>query len=136
MKAETPVEAIALVVEAVSGKGLPRVDAVGYRVVHPGPKLDRHVRINDAVMKDLEEAVVFAPLHDPAVIEVIKDIMQRFPDVQHYACFDTVFHETMSEAATTYPIPLKYREAGRAAVWISWVELRVDCGAAACGEGD
>ena len=112
VKAETPVEAIALVVEAVSGKGLPRVDAVGYRVVHPGPKLCGHQRITPEVMKDLEEAVVFAPLHDPAVIEVIKDTMQRFPDVQHYACFDTVFHETMSEAATTYAIPVKYREEG------------------------
>ncbi len=112
VKAETPVEAIALVVEAVSGNGLPRVDAVGYRVVHPGAKLDRHQRITPEVLKDLEEAVVFAPLHDPAVIAVIKDTMERFPDVQHYACFDTVFHETMSEAATTYPIPLKYREQG------------------------
>jgi acetate kinase len=88
------------------------VDAVGYRVVHPGAKLDRHQRITPEVMKDLEEAVVFAPLHDPAVIEVIKEMMAKFPDVEHYACFDTVFHQTMPEAATTYPIPLEYRERG------------------------
>jgi acetate kinase len=112
VKAETPVEAIGLVVEAVSGEGLPKVEAVGYRVVHPGAKLDGHQRITAEVMKDLEEAVVFAPLHDPAVIAVIKDTMQRFPGVKHYACFDTVFHQTMSEAATTYPIPLEYRERG------------------------
>jgi acetate kinase len=111
-KAETPVEAIGLVVETVSRPGLPKVDAVGYRVVHPGPKLDRHQRITDAVLKDLEEAVVFAPLHDPAVIEVIKDMMAKFPGVGHYACFDTVFHETMSPAATTYPIPVEFREQG------------------------
>jgi acetate kinase len=112
VKAETPVEAIGLVVEAVSGKGLPKVDAVGYRVVHPGAKLDRHQRITDDVLKDLEEAVVFAPLHDPAVIEVIKEMMQKFPVIAHYACFDTVFHQTMPEAATTYPIPMEYRERG------------------------
>jgi len=112
VKADTPLEAIGLVVEAVSEKGLPGVDAVGYRVVHPGAKLDRHQRITPDVLKDLEAAVVFAPLHDPAVIAVIKDTMQRFPGVQHYACFDTVFHETMSEAATTYAIPLKYRGQG------------------------
>jgi acetate kinase len=112
VKAETPVEAIGLVVETVSGQGLPKVDAVGYRVVHPGAKLDRHVRIDDAVMKDLEEAVVFAPLHDPAVIEVIREMMERFPDVAHYACFDTVFHQTMPEVATTYAIPAEYRERG------------------------
>jgi acetate kinase len=112
VKAETPVEAIGLVVAAVSGQGLPKVEAVGYRVVHPGARLDRHQRITPEVMKDLEEAVVFAPLHDPAVIEVIKEMMERFPDVGHYACFDTVFHQTMPEAATTYPIPVEYRERG------------------------
>jgi acetate kinase len=111
-KARTPVEAIRLVVEAVSKPELPKVDAVGYRVVHPGPKLDQHQQITDKVLKDLEEAVVFAPLHDPAVIEVIKDTMARFPDVKHYACFDTVFHETMPQVATTYPIPAQYRERG------------------------
>ena len=63
-------------------------------------------------MKDLEEAVEFAPLHDPAAIEVIEEMMQKFPDVAHYACFDTVFHQTMPEAATTYPIPAEYRERG------------------------
>jgi acetate kinase len=112
VKAKTSVEAIGLVVDAVSGAGLPAFEAVGYRVVHPGPKLDKHVRIDDAVMKDLEDAVEFAPLHDPAVIAVIREMMARFPSVGHYACFDTVFHETMPEAATTYPIPLKYRELG------------------------
>jgi acetate kinase len=112
VKAETPVEAIGLVVDAVSGKGLPKVDAVGYRVVHPGAKLDRHQRITDEVLKDLEEAVVFAPLHDPAVIEVIEEMMQKFSDVAHYACFDTVFHQTMPEAATTYPLPAEFRERG------------------------
>jgi acetate kinase len=116
VKAETPMEAIGLVVDAVSGQGLanglPRVEAVGYRVVHPGAKLDRHQRITAEVMRDLEEAVEFAPLHDPAVIEVIKEMMERFPDVPHYACFDTVFHETMPEVATTYPIPAEYRERG------------------------
>jgi acetate kinase len=112
VKAQTPVEAIGLVVDAVSGAGLPKLEAVGYRVVHPGAKLKEHVRIDEAVMKDLQEAVVFAPLHDPAVIEVIKEMMAKFPDVLHYACFDTVFHETMPEAATTYPIPAEYRERG------------------------
>jgi acetate kinase len=108
----TPIDAIRLVVNAVSKPQLPKVEAVGYRVVHPGPKLDRHQLITDAVLKDLEDAVVFAPLHDPAVIEVIKEMMSKFPDVHHYACFDTVFHQTMPETATTYPLPMKYRDQG------------------------
>jgi acetate kinase len=112
VKAGSAVEAIGLVVEAVSKPGLPKVKAVGYRVVHPGAKLDRHQRVTPEVLKDLEEAVVFAPLHDPAAIEVIREMMGKFPDVGHYACFDTVFHQTMPEAAATYAIPVEYRERG------------------------
>jgi acetate kinase len=112
VKADSPVEAIALVVEAVSGEGMPKTEAVGYRVVHPGPKVDRHVRITDEVMKDLEAAVPFAPLHDPSAIEIIREMMERLPGVAHYACFDTVFHETMPPAASTYAVPVKYREQG------------------------
>jgi acetate kinase len=112
VKAESAVEAIAIVVGAVSGLGMPKIDAVGYRVVHPGAKLDSHVRINDEVMRDLEEAVVFAPLHDPSAIEMIREMMVRLPNVPYYACFDTVFHQTMPEAATAYAIPMKYREQG------------------------
>jgi acetate kinase len=112
VKAESAVEAIGIVVDAVSGAGMPAIDAVGYRVVHPGPKLDQHVRITEAVMRDLEEAVTFAPLHDPSAIEMIREMMSRFPAVPHYACFDTVFHQTMPEVATTYAIPLEFREQG------------------------
>jgi len=111
-KAESSTDAIGLVVEAVTRAGMPRVDAVGYRVVHPGAKLDRHVRITDEVMRDLEDAVVFAPLHDPSAIELIREMMGKLPNVPHYACFDTVFHETMPEVATAYAIPLEYRERG------------------------
>jgi acetate kinase len=112
VKAASAVEAIGLVMEAVSGEGLPKAEAVGYRVVHPGAKLDRHQRVTPEVLKDLEEAVVFAPLHDPVAIEVIREMMQKFPEVGHYACFDTVFHQTMPEAASVYPIPVEYRERG------------------------
>lgn len=111
-KAETPVEAIRLVLDAVCASGMPGVQAVGYRVVHPGAKLDDHQKITARVLRDLEEAVAFAPLHDPTAIAVIREGMARFPDVAHYACFDTVFHRTMPKEATTYPVPQAYREKG------------------------
>jgi len=112
VKADSPVAAIRLVLDALAQPGIPAVDAVGYRVVHPGPKLDRHQRITGEVLHDLEEAIPFAPLHEPEAIELIREAMARFPQIRHYACFDTVFHQTMAEAATTYPIPLSYRDKG------------------------
>ncbi len=87
-------------------------DTVGYRVVHPGEKLQTHQEITEEVLHDLEEAIAFAPLHDPAVLTVIRECMARFPALAHYACFDTVFHATMPQEATTYAIPAAYRELG------------------------
>jgi acetate kinase len=101
-----------LLENAVSGPGMPAIEAVGYRVVHPGARLDRHQRITDKVLQDLEQAVAFAPLHDPAAIALIREMMKRFPKARHYACFDTVFHQTMPAQASTYAIPAKYREQG------------------------
>jgi acetate kinase len=88
------------------------VEAVGYRVVHPGPKLQGHQRITPEVLQALREAEAFAPLHDPVAVKIIEEMRERLPDVPHFACFDTVFHETMPEAAKTYAIPQEYREQG------------------------
>jgi acetate kinase len=112
IQANDSVEAIGKVVEAVTQSGIPSIHAVGYRVVHPGPKLNRHIRIDDSVLQDLDQAVLFAPLHDPSAIKIIRETMARFPDIPHFACFDTIFHQTMPEVATAYPIPSEYRNQG------------------------
>ena len=110
--AKSPEEAIHLIFDALAGPDLPAIDAVGYRVVHPGPKLDRHQRITADVLSDLEQATAFAPLHEPEAVALIRAAMVRFPKIPHFACFDTIFHQTMPESASTYPIPLAYRAKG------------------------
>jgi acetate kinase len=120
IKAATVEEAIRTVEEAVrrasqgqpEEQALPEVDAVGYRVVHPGATLKGHQKITPEVVAALKAAEAFAPLHDPVAVEMIEEMMERLPDVPHFACFDTVFHETMPEAATTYAIPEEYRKQG------------------------
>lgn len=112
VKAETPEQAMHLVLDRVCGTEWPAIDAVGYRVVHPGATLTDHQRITPVVMQALEAAAVFAPLHDPAVIPVIRAGMERFPQLKHFACFDTVFHRTMPEEATMYALPPEYRSEG------------------------
>jgi acetate kinase len=109
---ESMEEAIGVVERAVSVAGLPLPDAVGYRVVHPGAHMRGHQRVTPEVLVQLREAVPFAPLHDPEAIEIIEEMMRRFPDVPHVACFDTVFHETMPEEATVYALPASVREQG------------------------
>jgi acetate kinase len=112
IKADDSVAAINKVVEAVTEPGLPSIDAVGYRVVHPGPKLDCHTRITESVLRDLHHAILFAPLHDPSEIRIIHEGMKHFPRLPHFACFDTVFHQTMPEVASAYAIPEEYRSQG------------------------
>jgi acetate kinase len=112
IKADDSVEGLSHVVSAIAQSGIPAIDAVGYRVVHPGPKLDRHTLITPEVLHQLDEAVSFAPLHDPPAIAIIRNTMERFPSLPHFACFDTIFHQTMPETASTYAIPLEYRSHG------------------------
>jgi acetate kinase len=111
-KAASAAEAAGKIFEVVRGDGMPGVEAVGYRVVHPGAKIHEHVRITDEVLAQIEEAGAFAPLHDPEAVKVIREGMKLFADVGHYACFDTVFHQTMPVEATTYPLPEDVRAEG------------------------
>ena len=59
VRAENSIEAIGRVVETVSTEGMPKVDAVGYRVVHPGAEITSHVRIDDEVMREVLEHMDF-----------------------------------------------------------------------------
>ncbi|MGA8941067.1 MAG: acetate kinase, partial [Acidobacteriaceae bacterium] len=105
-------QAIAKVLDVVSGSAMPKFDAVGYRVVHPGSKLRVHVQITPEVLADLKTASEFAPLHDPEAVQMIRAFMSRFPNIPHFACFDTVFHQTMPAEASTYPLLPEYAERG------------------------
>ena len=111
-KAKDLETAIEVTLDAVAKASISAPDAVGYRVVHPGPKLHGHQRITPEVLSDLEQAIGFAPLHDPEALHLIRATMKRYPRAAHYACFDTVFHETMPEEATTYPLPPEWRTRG------------------------
>ncbi|MDP9037964.1 MAG: acetate/propionate family kinase [Acidobacteriota bacterium] len=110
--ADTTAGAIGVVLDAVGKATAGAVEAVGYRVVHPGAEIEDHVRITGEVLRALEAAAEFAPLHDPEAVAMIREAMRRMPEVPHVACFDTVFHRTMPEEASTYAIPKEYRERG------------------------
>jgi acetate kinase len=112
VKAGSMEEAIGVIEHAVGLDNLPPPDAVGHRVVHPGAHLRGHQRLTPDVLAQLREAVAFAPLHDPAALEIIDEMMQRLPRVPQFACFDTVFHETMPEEAWVYPLPETLRAQG------------------------
>jgi acetate kinase len=85
-----------------SGTAAP--SAIGHRVVHGGPTLLQHCLIDDLVLRQLEAASAFAPLHTPAALTVIHYAQTHFPGLPQAACFDTAFHAEMPDVARTLPI--------------------------------
>jgi acetate kinase len=87
-----------------------QVDAIGHRVVHGGPRFKRAAIIDAAVEHALHELTDLAPLHQPKSLDGIDTVRALLPDVPAVACFDTAFHATMPAEATTYAIPIEWRE--------------------------
>lgn len=96
-----PITQIASVLAACS---LPTPDVIGHRIVHGGPVLRQHCRIDDAVLLQLQAAEAFAPLHVPAALALIRFAKSRFPGIPQVACFDTQFHVELPEVARVLPI--------------------------------
>jgi len=86
--------------------------AVGHRVVHGGPKYDRPVVIDEAVVANLEQYVSLAPLHQPNNLAPIRTLMKARPELLQVACFDTAFHHGHSAVADHYAIPERFYAEG------------------------
>ena len=80
------------------------VDAVAVRFVHGGSQ-KAPVRIDDALLANLERLTALAPNHQPLSLSVTREVRRLLPDVPVVACFDTAFHARMPEAAARYPLP-------------------------------
>ena len=109
-------EAIQMVLDALQNektgviKSLKEIDAVGHRVVHGGEKFACSAKVDDEMIKALEECSGLAPLHNPANLIGIRVCQELMPGVPMVGCFDTAFHQTMPKKAYLYPIPIEYYE--------------------------
>lgn len=88
------------------------IAAIGHRIVHGGEKYTKSVLINDDVIKNIEDAAQFAPLHNPAHLIGIREAFKAFPHLKdkNVAVFDTAFHQTMPEEAYLYALPYSLYE--------------------------
>ncbi|HSK75773.1 MAG TPA: acetate kinase [Thermoanaerobaculia bacterium] len=85
---------------------LGEIEAVGHRVVHGGEKLTRSVRIDDEVIRQIQECIDLAPLHNPANLKGIAAAREILgPGVPQVAVFDTSFHSTMPPESFLYALP-------------------------------
>ena len=86
--------------------------AIGHRVVHGGATYSGPVLVDETVLQALEALVPLAPLHQPHNLEPIRIVRRRLPGMPQVACFDTAFHQTQSDIATLFALPLEMRERG------------------------
>jgi acetate kinase len=85
------------------------IHAVGHRVVHGGERFTHSVLITDEVLREIEDCIELAPLHNPANIKGIQAARDLFgPGLPQVAVFDTAFHQTLPERAYLYAIPYQY----------------------------
>ena len=86
--------------------------AVGHRVVHGGTRFVAPVVLDDAAVARIDALSPLAPLHQPRSLAAISAARAVLPDVVHVAAFDTAFHATLPQAASTYAIPAAWRALG------------------------
>ena len=109
-------EGIQLILEVLTSeefgciKSLDEINAVGHRLVHGGEKFNSSVLITPAVIKQVEECIDLAPLHNPANLKGVAAITKILPNVPQVGVFDTAFHQTMPAYAYMYPLPYNYYE--------------------------
>ena len=85
-----------------------RIDAVGHRVVHGGPRFDGPAVVDADLVAYLAEIGHLAPLHNPRAVAGIGATTALLPGVAQVACFDTTFHATLPPAARTYAVPREW----------------------------
>jgi acetate kinase len=85
---------------------------VGHRVVHGGLKYAQPVRMDRAVVQDLEQFIPLAPLHQPHNLTPIRLMLERQPALPQVACFDTAFHRAQPELAQMFALPEELHDEG------------------------
>ncbi len=81
------------------------IEAVGHRMVHGGEHFKSSMKIDDAVLRAIEECFDIAPLHNPPNVKGYRAARELLPSVPHVAVFDTSFHQTMGPVAFLYALP-------------------------------
>jgi acetate kinase len=93
-------------------------DAFGHRVVHGGGIFGSATLIDKEAIEKLQKINHLAPIHNPPALEIIQRCYKDQPDIPAVGVFDTAFHATIPDYASTYCIPkeiaqkLKIRKYG------------------------
>ena len=88
------------------------VRAAGHRIVHGGTNYRHPVRVDAAVLANLESLVPLSPLHQPHGLAGIHALARLRPGLPQVACFDTAFHHTLPPHAWRLALPREFEARG------------------------
>ena len=79
-------------------------------MAHGGPEFREPLLIDDEVAHRLAAVTELAPLQNGPALAAIEEARQRLPGLPHVAVFDTAFHATIPDEASTYALPRRLRD--------------------------
>jgi acetate kinase len=79
-------------------------------VAHGGAEFREPALIDDEVARGLAAVTGLAPLQNGPAFAAIGEARRLRPDVPHVAVFDTAFHATIPDEASTYALPRRLRD--------------------------
>jgi acetate kinase len=85
--------------------------AVGFKTIM-ARGINGCVRVDETVLRAMEEYNAVAPAHNPPYITGIRMFARRMPGVPLVALFETAFYQWAPEAAMRYAVPEAWHKAG------------------------
>lgn len=80
-----------------------------HRFVHGGTKFDRSTILTPEIMPMLRECLPLAAIHNPNSMSCIDETDRLYPHLTQFIVFDTAFHRSIPDMASTYAIPKEVR---------------------------
>jgi acetate kinase len=90
---------------SIKSGSLESLSAIGHRVVHGGETFQTPTRIDDDVIKAIQDMLPLAPLHNPANLTGILEARRLCPEIPQVAVFDTAFFHSLPPHAYRYALP-------------------------------
>ncbi|KAK6510648.1 hypothetical protein TWF506_009750 [Arthrobotrys conoides] len=85
-----------------------KITHICHRVVHGGEVGEKGpLVVNESVLKQLEEVISLAPLHNGPADRILKAALKSFPKATNIAFFDSSFHNSLPDFIKAYPIDQK-----------------------------
>ncbi len=100
---------VATVLDALAAR-IGEVDLVAHRIVHGGSNFRAPVVVDRHVRGVLDEMVELDAIHMRPALAVLDGARSLWEDAVHVAAFDTAFHATLDDVASTYAVPVAWRE--------------------------